>query len=200
MIESIRSLREPEPTPLGGLHSSALPEILGGSSGPAIEAGRLRSSRRARGWSQRQLARLSGISRGAIQNLERGRTRIPHPETLYVLAKALRVEPTELLAAPERRGAPVRRLADPGATHTLGQPTPAALRSMPRSAPKIVLARIELPGGASWIPIGLARESADGTLRLELDFVPTDATTELALRDANPAGMTGSVRRVGAAG
>src|SRR5690348_8511169 len=49
----------------------------------------LRSHREAAGLTQRQLAARAGISAGALEDLEQGRTRRPRPESLNRLAAAL---------------------------------------------------------------------------------------------------------------
>ena len=55
----------------------------------------LRRARRAAGLTQEELAGRAGISVDAISVLERGLTRIPHQETLDLLAAALVLEPAE---------------------------------------------------------------------------------------------------------
>jgi DNA-binding XRE family transcriptional regulator len=50
---------------------------------------RLCAYRRSAGLSQAELAEQSGLSVRAVSNLERGRTRCPHPETVHQLADAL---------------------------------------------------------------------------------------------------------------
>src|SRR6266498_2228525 len=49
-----------------------------------------------RGWTQEQLARLSGITVGSVSNLERERTVLPNAETVEKLAEAFGLEPEEL--------------------------------------------------------------------------------------------------------
>jgi transcriptional regulator with XRE-family HTH domain len=53
--------------------------------------------RRARGLSQSDLARLSGLSPGTVNRIERGRIVRPHRVTLAVLAATLGCDPGELL-------------------------------------------------------------------------------------------------------
>jgi tetratricopeptide (TPR) repeat protein/transcriptional regulator with XRE-family HTH domain len=58
----------------------------------AAFAARLTAFRRSAGLSQQELAERSGLSTRAISNLERARTRWPHPETLSRLADALQLD------------------------------------------------------------------------------------------------------------
>lgn len=59
----------------------------------------LRSCRKERGLTQAQLARLSGVSHGAISGYENGTT-IPKRRMVEKLARALDVPPEKLLPAP----------------------------------------------------------------------------------------------------
>ncbi len=61
---------------------------------------KLRQLRRDRAWSQRDLARESGISQDTITRLETGQ-REAQPRTLRRLAGALGVEPRELMKGEE---------------------------------------------------------------------------------------------------
>jgi len=71
---------------------------------------RVRALRKARGLTQERLAHAVGMSRNQIQNIEnsrnntrdadgkrRGGTANPRLETIWALARALEVDPTELL-------------------------------------------------------------------------------------------------------
>jgi tetratricopeptide (TPR) repeat protein/transcriptional regulator with XRE-family HTH domain len=72
----------------------------------AAFAARLNAFRRLAGLSQQELAERSGLSTRAISNLERARTRWPHPETLSRLADALQLDDEarrKLAAAAGRR-------------------------------------------------------------------------------------------------
>lgn len=62
-------------------------------------AERIRQERNIQGLSQAQLAKQAGITREALSRIETGRTRRPHPLTLWLLAAALRVPPAELTGA-----------------------------------------------------------------------------------------------------
>jgi predicted ATPase/DNA-binding XRE family transcriptional regulator len=72
----------------------------------------LRRHRRDAGLSQEGLAELAGLSVDAIAALERGRRRAPRPQTLRLLADALRLGPVERaqLNAAARREADATRL------------------------------------------------------------------------------------------
>jgi len=59
-------------------------------------AKRLRELREAKGLSQDDLARLSGVARATIQSAELGR-RKPRPSTRRRLAQALGVRPEDIL-------------------------------------------------------------------------------------------------------
>lgn len=62
-----------------------------------------------RGWTQEQLARLSGITVGSVSNLERERTVLPNAETVERLAAAFGLGPEEL--DPRRLGEQVTEQA-----------------------------------------------------------------------------------------
>ena len=64
-----------------------------------IDGPKLRYLRRARGWTQLELAVIAGVSERTVRNAERGRPL--HRDFLDFLAGALAVEPTELVANPE---------------------------------------------------------------------------------------------------
>lgn len=57
---------------------------------------RLRSRRRAVGWSQQQLAAAAGLARTYVSDIEQGRANITL-DTLFTLAACLSVEPAEIL-------------------------------------------------------------------------------------------------------
>ena len=97
----------------------------------------LRACRRSAGLSQMELAERSGLSLRMISNLERGRTRWPHPESLHRLADALELSgPARagLLAAAGRRLAGAVANAGP-APSIAAPPWPAAV---PRQLPAVV--------------------------------------------------------------
>lgn len=60
---------------------------------------RLMELREDQWWTQAELAEKSGVSRATIIEIEKGRNPSPHNQTLFALAKALGVNPTELLEA-----------------------------------------------------------------------------------------------------
>jgi transcriptional regulator with XRE-family HTH domain len=65
---------------------------------------RIRSLRTARGLSQEEVARRTGIGLKSYGDLERGRTRDPHYSTLRGVARALGVRVEELLEEPALAG------------------------------------------------------------------------------------------------
>lgn len=71
--------------------------------------------RRERGWSQRQLAEVSGVGRVTIANLERGAHKSPDAATLERLAGALGVPPGALWETPETPAADGDAVAGLGA-------------------------------------------------------------------------------------
>jgi len=99
---------------------------------------RLCAYRRSAGLSQAELAEQSGLSVRAVSNLERGRTRCPHPETVHQLADALglRAEVRAAFAA-----AAGRRLAGTAA----GSVITAGGDRLPRAGEGRVVPR-QLPG------------------------------------------------------
>jgi tetratricopeptide (TPR) repeat protein/transcriptional regulator with XRE-family HTH domain len=103
----------------------------------AAFAARLIAFRRSAGLSQQELAERSGLSIRAISNLERARTRRPHPDTLSRLADALRLDDKarrELAAAAGRRlartvtAAPEDKLPPQGAGLVVPQQLPGPVR------------------------------------------------------------------------
>jgi transcriptional regulator with XRE-family HTH domain len=60
--------------------------------------------RRTAGLSQQELAQRSGLSVRAVSNLERGRTRWPHPDTVHRLADALGLRDLARIAARRAAG------------------------------------------------------------------------------------------------
>lgn len=65
-----------------------------------IPASRIKSERERRGWTQRQLARRSGIPEGTIKNLEQSATWL-RPDNAERLGKALGVPPSLFFADPD---------------------------------------------------------------------------------------------------
>ena len=61
----------------------------------------LRKHRKRKGWSQMKLATEAGLHLNALSNLERGK-RNPSLHTVFVLARALGVPPSKLVAAVEK--------------------------------------------------------------------------------------------------
>jgi transcriptional regulator with XRE-family HTH domain len=68
-------------------------------------AERLRTLRKARGWTQQDLSRVSGLTRSHISRLERGDIQLPSSERLRQLATALDTSLDNLLEAAGYRDA-----------------------------------------------------------------------------------------------
>jgi len=64
----------------------------------------LKKFRRIAGFSQEELAARSGVDKGAISRLERGLRREPSYETVVRLARALNLEPEELVPVDLKAG------------------------------------------------------------------------------------------------
>src|ERR1041384_3370034 len=62
----------------------------------------IRAWRQRRGWTQEELSHASGLSTRAIRSLERGRTLSPRRTTVQMLADALQVPQTRLMARVRR--------------------------------------------------------------------------------------------------
>jgi transcriptional regulator with XRE-family HTH domain len=62
-------------------------------------ATRLKELRRARGWTQQDLSRTSGLTRSYISRLEMGDIALPSSEKLRALSQALGTAPDDLLQA-----------------------------------------------------------------------------------------------------
>jgi transcriptional regulator with XRE-family HTH domain len=61
-----------------------------------VKPDQLRAARHMAGWTQDELADLSGISRITIANLEAGRVRDPKSSTIRLLARALQKAGVEI--------------------------------------------------------------------------------------------------------
>lgn len=70
-------------------------------NGREFDGERLRAVRDMRLLSQEELAELSGVNEIHISRLERGETKHPYPRTIRRLARALEVDPDELLVKDE---------------------------------------------------------------------------------------------------
>ena len=64
---------------------------------PRISGEKLRGVRDRRLLSQRELAEKAGLSPTTILKLEAGKVDDPHPRTIRKLARALEVDPSELI-------------------------------------------------------------------------------------------------------
>lgn len=62
---------------------------------------RVRHLRKARGYSQVELAALAGITQGSLSLIEKNKTEMPAGDTLAGLCKALRTTPEYLIAGVE---------------------------------------------------------------------------------------------------
>jgi transcriptional regulator with XRE-family HTH domain len=62
-----------------------------------VNVGRVKELRRARVMSLRELSETAGVSKDTIWRLESGKSSNAHPSTIRKLAKALGVDPTELI-------------------------------------------------------------------------------------------------------
>ena len=82
-----------------GIHRTTFAPLFGVCYGGGMDKATLREIRQNRALSQIDLAKLSGVSAGAIGALERGE-RSAYPKTRQKLAKALRV-PVESVAWPQ---------------------------------------------------------------------------------------------------
>jgi transcriptional regulator with XRE-family HTH domain len=106
---------------------------------------RLSASRRSARLSQDELAERSGVSSRTIRNLERGRTRWPHPDSVRRLAEALELRDQtreDFIAAAGRRLAqttmsddpdtsapvPADRLLQAGGEHVVPRQLPRSVR------------------------------------------------------------------------
>jgi len=74
-------------------------ELSRGAPGPTFNRDALRGFRRARSYSQEELARRAGLAKRTIANLEAGVV-VPRPSTLRLIAGALAIDPTELRVFP----------------------------------------------------------------------------------------------------
>lgn len=61
----------------------------------------LERMRRAAAYSLRELAEMAQVPKASIVNIEKGRTRTPHPSTLRKLAGVLDCDPRELMPQPQ---------------------------------------------------------------------------------------------------
>ncbi|HEY1919026.1 MAG TPA: tetratricopeptide repeat protein [Streptosporangiaceae bacterium] len=108
--------------------------------------GRLRDARRSAGLTQEELAASSGLTIRTISNLERDRTRYPHPDSVLRLAGALSLDGDardDFIAAANRRQAAEEADPEPGPGPEPG-PAQAVPRQLPAQAPQFVGRRAEL--------------------------------------------------------
>ncbi|HEY1626713.1 MAG TPA: helix-turn-helix domain-containing protein [Streptosporangiaceae bacterium] len=119
---------------------------------------RLRASRLVAGLSQEELAARSGISVRAISDMERGRTRWPHPASVHRLADALALTGSvraEFVSGASRRlpGAATGESPSPGGRRVLPRQLPPTLPAFAgRSSELTILSRVlSRPGGTAVI-------------------------------------------------
>jgi tetratricopeptide (TPR) repeat protein/transcriptional regulator with XRE-family HTH domain len=131
---------------------------------------RLAACRQLAGLSQQDVAQRSGLSVRAVRDLERGRTRWPHPDSVQRLADALGLRDEarrEFIAAAARRVAWASRSR--AAAVPAGQPAPAdGEQIVPRQLP-----------GAVWPFVG--RENELATLNGLLDDVAAGRPTGVVI-------------------
>lgn len=72
-----------------------LPTGMNAVSEPATLAERVRTKRKAKGWTQKQFGELTGSNQAAIQKIENGKSL--HPRNVAQLAAALQVSPAWLI-------------------------------------------------------------------------------------------------------
>lgn len=85
---------------MSGGQTAAVEEGEGDGRSGFAEA--VRAWRQRRGWTQEQLSHASGLSTRAIRSLERGRTLSPRRTTVQMLADALQVPQSRLMARVRR--------------------------------------------------------------------------------------------------
>jgi transcriptional regulator with XRE-family HTH domain len=64
---------------------------------------RIKEHRKRRGLTQIELAKISDVGRATIAAIETGKRKRVHPATRQKLAKALRVEPRELMPETDKK-------------------------------------------------------------------------------------------------
>jgi predicted ATPase/DNA-binding Xre family transcriptional regulator len=137
--------------------------------------------RRARGWTQAQLAERAGLAESTIANLERGRSKTPRADGLPLLIKALELDDAEreafLAAAGSEPPEPPRPLVPPTHTALIGrdEELPPLLRQLRANTPQRLLTLVG-PGGCGKTRLALAlAERQAGRVRDGVRFV--DLTT-----------------------
>ena len=111
----------------------------------------LRRLRADRGMSQQALAEASGLSRGAIADLERGYSQSPDAETQRKLAAVLKIEPADLWKSHDYGASETGQIQEPK------ENLPGGLASFleshpelgPREIERLKLVSQSMPAGAS---------------------------------------------------
>lgn len=73
----------------------------------------LKKFRRIAGLTLEELSRKSGVDKAVISRLERGLRRAPSYDTIVRLARALHLEPEELVPVPPVKRRPAKDVPDP---------------------------------------------------------------------------------------
>jgi ABC-type transport system substrate-binding protein/class 3 adenylate cyclase len=140
MASSVRRIGE-------AIHRGSIP--MSTEQSPSFAA-LLRHHRRVAGLTQEELAERAGLSRGAIDTLERGTRRTPRKETVALLAEALALGPDDraTFAAAARRTLAAALAATPAAEFVLGghdgnTPAATAAATLPRGVVTFLFADIE---------------------------------------------------------
>jgi DNA-binding SARP family transcriptional activator/tetratricopeptide (TPR) repeat protein/DNA-binding XRE family transcriptional regulator len=150
----------------------------------------VRGNRETAGLTQRQLARRAGISLGALQDLEQGRTTCPRPRSLVRLASALQLSTRQLDELTSAAAASAA--CEPEATRT------ARGRRTDRSG-----LRVEMLGPlAAWragVPVSLGpvgQRALLGLLLLHADAgLPRSAIVDALWGESPPQTSTATIRR-----
>jgi transcriptional regulator with XRE-family HTH domain len=108
----------------------------------------IKALRQARGFTQQQMAKLSGLPRATWANLESSAAN-PTLTVLHRAAVALQVPLEELVAAPRSGGRHYPKGSLPGRRR--GEVTVSSL--LPDNVPGMLMERIELPAGARMIGV-----------------------------------------------
>jgi tetratricopeptide (TPR) repeat protein/transcriptional regulator with XRE-family HTH domain len=133
----------------------------------------LRACRRSAGLSQEELAERSGMSIRAISNLERGRTRRPHPDSVRRLADALQLHEqgrAQFVAAAGLRAAaapvttaPDERLSRAGHGQVIPRQLPAPVRQFAGRASELAELTALLNDARARTPAAVVITAIDGT-------------------------------------
>jgi tetratricopeptide (TPR) repeat protein/transcriptional regulator with XRE-family HTH domain len=181
------------------------PRGLGATSEGTVFGTRLSGCRRSAGLTQQELAGRSGLSVRAISNLELGRARLPHPDTVHRLADALGLHGDSrvgfLGAAGRRLGGgaagpmPAEQLAQAGGglVQQDGLPLVAGRTQAPATVPRQLPAAAQFTGRVTELAAlnavrDAARPGRPGAVAVAaIDGPPGVGKTALAVRWAQQA-------------